>query len=225
MDGFTVIADKDAFDKAKGENNVYEIKEGEEVPTQVEETALNALEFAENKYYTKNAEAETSAAAVEATEMLKHVDPTTMEQFMKTLNSNRAKGSTSTAEEKAAPVPVPVTAAGQSEVEEQPAVQSENIPPATMYNISNEPGVDPPGTADADKKFIYNSKEEVDKARADQELDPLLPTVGGRRRTRRRDKKGDKKSRRQSKKGGKKHRKSAKKGSSKSKKSRRYSRK
>lgn len=116
--------------------------------------------------------------------------------------------------ENAGPVPDAVT--GEN------AVPGENA--ATMYNISNEAGVDPPETAEADKKFIYKSKEDVDKARAEQGLEPL-PASGGGRRTRRHHKKGDKKSRRQSKKGGKKHRKSAKKGSSKSKKSRRYSRK
>ena len=117
---------------------------------------------------------------------------------------------------------VPAAAASEGKDENTTTGVSENIPPATMYNISNEAGVDPPGTAEADKKFIYKSKEDVDKARADQGYDTLQPG-GGRRRTRRHHKKGDKKSRRQSKKGGKKHRKSAKKGSSKSKRSRRYS--
>jgi hypothetical protein len=113
------------------------------------------------------------------------------------------------------------------------------IPDGRKMNITGKYGP-------ANEIFIYGTIADLNAARNTQEpslealtkvdiekLNAPAPaesgaasgagSAGGRRRTRRHNKKGDKKSRRQSKKGGKKHRKSAKTGSKKSKKSRRYS--
>jgi hypothetical protein len=156
------------------------------------------------------------------TETSKTPSPKTKAELIAEAEAELAAAGDDEEKKKAAGEKLDAAKAMPDDVENTTTGVSENIPPATMYNISNEAGVDPPGTNEADKKFIYKSKEDVDKARADLGMDTLLP-AGGRRRTRRHHKKGDKKSRRQSKKGGKKHRKSAKKGSSKSKRSRRYS--
>lgn len=120
----------------------------------------------------------------------------------------------------------PDAAAGEKSGEKLSEVATLVIPDGKKMNIEGNYG------SDDDNTFKFVNIDELNAARAaqDPQLKALtkddieaLNATGGRRRTRRRHKKGDKKSRRQSKKGGKKHRKSAKKGSSKSKKSRRYS--
>ena len=162
-----------------------------------------------------------------------------------------AEGSTATEEEKAAAQKalddllaaskIPGENAASGENVDAGAVDSEksgeNALPGAASGENALPGADAidPENARTQKQEQIKSLEEKlksmddgeEKAKIEAEIatlkEEISKMVGGRRRTRRHNKKGDKKSRRQSKKGGKKHRKSAKKGSSKSKRSRRYS--
>jgi hypothetical protein len=152
-----------------------------------------------------------------------------------------AEGSTATEEEKAAAQKALDDLLAASKIPGENAASGENVDAGAVDSEKSGenalPGADAidPENARTQKQEQIKSLEEKlksmddgeEKAKIEAEIDKLKEEikaiVGGRRRTRRHNKKGDKKSRRQSKKGGKKHRKSAKKGSSKSKRSRRYS--
>ena len=226
MEGYTVIPDEDALKAAIEQNNVY-VKNDEGTPEQVKVEEPTTLTFEADKYYTKNqleATEQTSAAGTEQTSTENAgSDANAVQTSAANAVQTSAQGSAVTnlpeIDSLAHTVAQVIKTSEVQDILHSPS--SATLAPAeapAMYNIDGEKGVG--------EGFIYSNLDAINTARS--ESDPPKERLtelksGGRRRTRRRNKKGGKKSRRQSKKGGKNHRKSAKTGSKKSKKSRRYS--